>query len=151
MSAQRQNSKDVRRLGSSTLEFAALLPIFVVCALLIVESQEMMLRAMCNSHAAFSAARRWLVAGVVDKSYIGEHYTDTGMRGTCESIVNRSGYSPESMRVTLRDSYTLLMPVRGDNGRLALKPRDFKELVVTEQVSGTVSSKNRVDWSDNEL
>ena len=152
-----KSKKNRRREGSATLEFALLLPLFIVSVILVVECQEMMFRTMCNSHAAFTSARRWMVAGSMDEKYVRGHYANSGMRGTFVCTTNWTGLQPQTLEVTLRDRYTLLMPVGGD-GALALKPETLDKLVVSEKTAGVVSRsymaeiyKDKDIIPDNEL
>ncbi len=145
----RQRNRDIaKRKGAATVEFAALLPVFVVFALLVIEVQEMMFRSMCNSHAAFSAARRWLVAGV-DQGYVQAHYRAAGMRGNFSIRAETSGASPQRMTVEIRDIYNIFSPTDRSRGATpGLKKGAFSELSIRESAAG---AGPRVFDSDNDL
>jgi hypothetical protein len=139
--------------GFYALEFALILPLFVVFALLVVLFQEMMLRAACNSHAAFAASRRCGVdrfSGTGSATaYVERHYEGCSMRGSPDVNTRTDGRHPKKWSTTVVDRYTILWPSERIDGVVPeLKKREFAELAVTEQAAGT---SYQVPGSDNDL
>ncbi len=139
--------------GFYALEFALILPLFVVFALVVVLFQEMMLRAACNSHASFAASRRCGVdrfAGTGRATaYVERHYEGSSMRGSPDVNTRTDGRHPKYWTTTVLDRYTILWPTGRARGVVPeLKLRAFAELAVTEQAAGT---SYRVAGSDNDL
>ena len=139
--------------GFYALEFALILPLFVVFALLVVLFQEMMLRAACNSHASFAASRRCGVdrfAGTGSATtYVERHYEGCSMRGGPDVTTRTDGRHPKKWSTTVMDRYTILWPSGRVNGVVPeLNKREFAELAITEQAAGT---SYQVPGSDNDL
>ena len=146
-----KNNKATKRAGGATVEFAALLPIFIVFAVLIVEVQEIMLRSMCNSHAAFASARLWLV-GKVEEGYVQRHYEGSGMRGSFEVTPERSGSRVQAMTVTITDRYNILEPTGLSEGSFPglAEDKKFRGATVSESVSGAGPQLSAAE-TDNDI
>lgn len=125
------------REGYLLVEFVGLLPLMALCALLMLVFQEMMLRQICNSHAAFTAARRWAVGGV-DSSYIARHYAGASMRGHGEVSQHTAESRPKVMTVSIRDVYNIRMPTGKTEGASpVLETVEFRDLQTAEQAAGS--------------
>ncbi|NCC60147.1 MAG: pilus assembly protein [Verrucomicrobiae bacterium] len=139
--------------GSATLEFVLILPWLVGLALMVLLFQELMLRAVCNSHAAFSASRQGSVrqfSGTqAANTYAREHYKGCGMRGHPEISIDKQGRHPRVWRTTVRDIYTILWPSGGMDGAFPeFHRKEFTDMAVIEEAAGT---SYRSQGSDNEI
>ena len=151
MSESRQIISNTSREGSSTVEFAALLPIFIIFSVLTVEVQELMFRSICNSHAAFAASRLWLV-GKVDEGYIRTHYENSAMRGSFEMTPERTGSGIQAMKVTITDRYNILKPSGVSEGAFPGLEEDkkFRGSTVSEQAAGAGPQLSAAE-TDNDI
>lgn len=108
------------RFGMSTVEFAVLLPFFVLLSAGLLLLGHLHYRTVCQSHAAFTASRRAVVAGGSGaEGWVRRTYRLCGMPGDPSVSVHLSGGEPWFCGVGVRDRFRTPLP-QGD-GHLVLR------------------------------
>jgi Flp pilus assembly protein TadG len=113
-----QSSRD--RSGMSTVEFALLLPFFALAAATVFSIGHLFYRSVCQSHAAFSAARRCAVNGGsgLAAAYVIRDYRACFMPEIPAISAGFTAGQPGICRVRIADRMISLIPSR--KNRLSL-------------------------------
>jgi Flp pilus assembly protein TadG len=124
-----QSSRD--RSGLSTVEFALLLPFFALAAAVVFSAAHLFYRSVCESHAAFSAARRCAVSGESGRAlrYVISDYRACSMPETPAVTAAVIPGKPGVCRVRIADRVPFLEPSR--KGRLSVRIRSGATVIAT--------------------
>ncbi len=128
-----QTTKQKRRgrCGMSTVEFALLLPFFALLAAGILMLGHLFYRSVCQSHMAFSAARRSAVKGSPNAAarWVRDEYRAFSMPGRPQVGAHYMAGRPGICTVTIRDSMPALLP--GRSGALSVRTRSGATVTIT--------------------
>ena len=108
------------RFGMSTVEFAFLLPFFALLSAGLLLLAHLHYRTVCQSHAAFTASRRAVVArGAGAEGWVRRTYRACSMPGEPSVGVSVSGGEPSFCSVGIRDRFQAPLP--GMDGHLSVR------------------------------
>jgi len=124
-----QSSRD--RSGLSTVEFALLLPFFALAAATVFSIGHLFYRSVCQSHAAFSAARRCAVNGGsgLAAAYVIRDYRACFMPEIPTVSASFIAGQPGACRVRIADRMIALTP--GQKNRLLVTIRNGATITAT--------------------
>lgn len=124
MKQKNQNDSPSRdRSGMSTVEFALLLPFFALLAAGVFSLGHLVYRSICQSHIAFSTARRCAVRGSAGfaERWVKEDYRACSIPEEPQVSAQYMPGMPGVCRITLLDRAPLLSSTR--RGRLDIQYR----------------------------
>ncbi len=141
------------RQGSALVEFAALMPLFVVIAFLALEGQAMMTRWYFLSHSAYAAARRCATdqrGTSLAQGFVNRDFDRANMPGYQEVETRMDAGHPQRCIVRAKDRYWVMAPDPASDQGLAPKLRTtlFTNSQWRAEAAGT---SRRVRTSDNEV
>jgi len=119
------------RSGMSTVEFALLLPFFALLSAAVLMLGHLFYRSVCQSHMAFSAARRSAVAGSSASvaKWVRADYRAYSMPGQPRVGAQFTAGRPGLGTVTIGDSMPAVLP--GPSGRVSIRTRSGATVSVT--------------------